>query len=70
MPIATPRRAVDDQNSGLMEPYATSHEALDKDEAFQQEVMNVARALAHAVKLARSGRLDDPATGIVDPVPK
>ena len=30
---------------GYMEPYATSHDALDKDEAFKEEVRNVARAL-------------------------
>jgi hypothetical protein len=33
---------------GYMEPYATSHQALDKDEDFQQEVVNVARALGNA----------------------
>jgi hypothetical protein len=32
-----------------MEPYATSHEALDKDEAFQQQTRNAARALGNAV---------------------
>jgi hypothetical protein len=55
---------------GYMEPYATSHQALDQDEAFQQEVLNVARALGNAVKLARAGRLEDPAEGFADPKPK
>ena len=39
-----------------MEPYATSHQALDKDEAFQEEVRNVARALGKAVVLHRAGK--------------
>src|SRR3954470_22697917 len=43
---------------GYMEPYATSHQALDQDEAFQEQVRNVARALGRAVKLARAGRLE------------
>ena len=37
---------------GYMEPYATSHQALDEDWAFQEEVRNAARALGSAVKLA------------------
>jgi hypothetical protein len=51
-------------------PYATSHEALDEDHAFQQEVENAARALASAVDLARAGRLEDPGQGLADPKPK
>ena len=35
------------------EPYATSHEDLDSDTAFQERVRNAARALGAAVKLAR-----------------
>lgn len=46
---------------GYMEQYAISHQALDEDRAFQQEVLNTAKALGQAVKLARSGRLEDPA---------
>jgi multimeric flavodoxin WrbA len=42
---------------GYYEPYATSHESLDKDEDFQEEVRNVARAVAHAVRLLRDGTL-------------
>jgi multimeric flavodoxin WrbA len=55
---------------GYMEPYATSHRALDQDKAFQQEVLNVARALGNAVKLARAGRLEDRAADLADPNPK
>jgi hypothetical protein len=55
---------------GYMKPYATSHEDLDSDTAFQERVRNAARALGAAVKLARTGRLDNPAEGLGDPVPK
>jgi hypothetical protein len=43
---------------------------LDSDTAFQERVRNAARALGAAVKLARTGRLDNPAEGLGDPVPK
>ncbi|MHC2439965.1 multimeric flavodoxin WrbA [Bradyrhizobium sp. USDA 4451] len=55
---------------GYMEPYATSHQALDRDAAFQQEVVNVARALGNAVQLARAGKLENPGADISDPIPK
>jgi multimeric flavodoxin WrbA len=55
---------------GYMEPYAASHQELDRDKAFQQEVVNAARALGTAVRLARSGRHEDPAAGLEDPKPK
>jgi multimeric flavodoxin WrbA len=55
---------------GYMEPYATSHHALDEDTAFQEEVRNVARALGSAVMLGRSGRLENPGAGLVEPKPK
>ncbi len=46
-----------DRFIGYYEPYATSHEALDRDSDFQEEVRNVARALVHAVGELRAGRL-------------
>lgn len=55
---------------GYMEPYATSHQALDSDHAFQRETVNVARALGNAIRLAREGKFQDPAEGIEDPNPK
>ena len=55
---------------GYMKPYATSHQHLDQDTAFQKEVINVARALAAAVELACAGRLQDPGQGLADPEPK
>jgi hypothetical protein len=53
-----------------MEPYATSHQALDEDKVFQAEVRNVARALGNAVRLQRAGTYQDPGEGLVDPNPK
>jgi multimeric flavodoxin WrbA len=46
-----------DRYIGYWEPYATSHEALDKDEAIQEEVRNAARTLLEAVQARRAGRL-------------
>jgi multimeric flavodoxin WrbA len=55
---------------GYMKPYATAHEALDEDKAFQEEVLNVARALGKAVNLHRGGKYEEPGKGLVDPQPK
>ncbi|MEK9285412.1 flavodoxin family protein [Bradyrhizobium sp. ISRA442] len=68
--ISAGRFAELDGYVGYMEPYATSHQALDHDREFQQEVTNTARALGRAVKLARSGRFEDPGAGLSDPTPK
>jgi multimeric flavodoxin WrbA len=59
-----------DRYIGYYEPYATSHEALDGDDAVQQEVRNAARVLVNAVGLKRKGQLPDPAEGIDNPRPK
>ena len=55
---------------GYMEPYATSHLALDDDKAFQQRACNVARALGKAVMLSRAWQYRDPGEGLTDPTPK
>ena len=55
---------------GYMEPYATSHQALDEDLEFRDEVRNAARALGNAVRLARAGKFENPAKDLVDPNPK
>jgi multimeric flavodoxin WrbA len=68
--ISAGRAAEVDGYIGYMESYASSHQALDKDDAFQKEVMNAARALGNAVKLAREGKLENPENGLVDPNPK
>ena len=59
--VSAGRMAEADGYVGYMEPYATSHEALDEDRAFQQEVVNAARVLGNVVRLARAGRPDNPA---------
>ena len=46
-----------DRYIGYWEPYATSHEALDRDEKVQEEVRNAARTLLEAVQARRAGRL-------------
>jgi multimeric flavodoxin WrbA len=68
--ISAGRMAEADGYVGYMAPYATSHRALDEDTAFQQEVLNVARALGNAVRLSRAGKLENPAEGLVDSDPK
>jgi hypothetical protein len=50
-----------------MKPYATSHDDLDADTAFQEEVRNAARALVQAVKLMRRGELRQPDAGLQPP---
>jgi multimeric flavodoxin WrbA len=59
-----------DRYIGYYEPYATSHDALDKDTAVFQEVRNVARAVVEAVKLSREGKLQRADERLVDPRPK
>jgi multimeric flavodoxin WrbA len=49
-----------DRYIGYFEPYATSHDALDTDTQVQDEVRNVARAVARATKLMREGKLQRP----------
>jgi multimeric flavodoxin WrbA len=57
-----------DRYIGYYEPYATSHEALDKDTAIQQEVRNAARSLLTTIQQLRAGRLQ--AEQLPDPRPK
>ena len=47
--------SVIDRYIGYYEPYATSHEALDRDTATQKEVENVARSLERAITQIRAG---------------
>jgi multimeric flavodoxin WrbA len=68
--VQASRAAEVDGYIGYMEPYATSHEALDKDEAFQQQTRNAARALGNAVNLSRAGKYQRPDEDIEDPNPK
>jgi hypothetical protein len=55
---------------GYMCPYATSHDDLDRDTAFQEEVRNAARTLIAAVRQLRRGELKQPDAGLRPPRPK
>jgi multimeric flavodoxin WrbA len=59
-----------DRFIGYYKPYATSHDELDRDSAVQEEVRNVARALATAVADLRAGKLSRPDAGLERPRPK
>lgn len=59
-----------DRYIGYFEPYATSHETLDKDTALQEETRNVARAVAKAVVELRAGRLQAVQPILSHPRPK
>lgn len=58
-----------DRYIGYYEPYATSHESLDRDYHFQEEVRNVARSVASQAKMLRQGR-EEPDEKLKDPRPK
>jgi multimeric flavodoxin WrbA len=63
-------RARLDRYIGYYEPYATSHDALDRDKDVQEEVRNVARAVVAAVGEARAGKLSVPDAKLDNPRPK
>jgi len=59
-----------DRYIGYFEPYATSHDTLDRDEFVQEEARNVARAVAKAVVELRAGRLQAVQPNLSRPRPK
>ena len=59
-----------DRYIGYYEPYATSHDALDRDTAVQAEVRNVARSLGEALGLQQRGEFGRPDRALEDPRPK
>ena len=59
-----------DRYVGYYESYAESHVTLDKDEKYQEEVRNVARSVAEAVRQLRAGRLSDPDAAVKPARPK
>ena len=59
-----------DRYIGYYEPYATSHEALDRDTALHDEVRRAARALIEIVRLDRAGNVVHPAPTGPEPRPK
>lgn len=59
-----------DRYIGYFEPYATSHDVLDKDSTVQAETRNVALAVAKAVVELRAGRLQAVRAKLPRPRPK
>jgi multimeric flavodoxin WrbA len=59
-----------DRYIGYYRPYATSHDDLDADTAVQEEVRNVARAVAVAVGHMRAGKRPIPDANLERPRPK
>lgn len=59
-----------DRFIGYYEPYATSHETLDRDDALQQETRNVGLSVARTVQALRSGHLKADRPTIQRPRPK
>lgn len=59
-----------DRFIGYFEPYATSHDTLDKDELVQEEVRNVARAVLHTVAAVRAGTIPINKPDMARPRPK
>ncbi len=59
-----------DRYIGYYRPYTTSHDELDADLALQEEVRNVARAVANAVLQLRAKGLSQPDAPLQDPRPK
>lgn len=68
--VAAGAQARLDRYIGYAEPYATSHETLDRDAAMQEESRNVARAVAKAVVELRAGRLQAVQPVLSRPRPK
>jgi multimeric flavodoxin WrbA len=56
-----------DRYIGYYQPYATSHDELDRDPELMEEVRNVARALGQAAGLLRAGRLSRPGAQLSRP---
>ena len=68
--IPAGRAALVDGYVGYYKPYATSHDDLDSDKKFQEEVRNAARTLVNAVRLLRRGEFKQPDKSLREPRPK
>jgi multimeric flavodoxin WrbA len=65
--IAAGTQSVLDRFIGYYKPYATSHAELDADTGVQGEVVNVAAAVARAVRQRRAGQLEAPDRQLTPP---
>jgi multimeric flavodoxin WrbA len=63
-------QALLDRFVGYYESYAQSHEELDRAAAFEEEVRNVGRSVAAAVRRIRAGKSHQGDEGIMPPRPK
>lgn len=68
--ISAGTQACLDRFIGYYEPYATSHDALDRDKALQEETRNIARAVLQGVQRMRAGELAPLDAGLKKPRPK
>ena len=68
--ISAGRAALVDGYVGYYKPYATSHDDLDRDKDFHEEVRNAARSLINAVRLLRRGEFKQPDSALREPRPK
>jgi multimeric flavodoxin WrbA len=68
--IPAGRAALVDGYVGYYRPYATSHDDLDADKDFHEEVRNAARTLVNSVRLLRRGELKQPDSSLREPRPK
>jgi multimeric flavodoxin WrbA len=59
-----------DRYVGYFEPYWNSHDTLDRDTAFREEVRQVASSVVHAIAELRAGRLSQPDRHLKRPRPK
>ena len=59
-----------DRSIGYMESCPESHEALDRDDAVQEELRLVARTLVEAVQLQRAGQFTEPGDALAEVRPK
>jgi hypothetical protein len=50
-------------------PYATSHDELDTEKKFHEEVRNAARSLVNAVRQSRRGESKQPDSSLKEPRP-
>jgi multimeric flavodoxin WrbA len=68
--ISAGQMAEVDRYIGYYEPYATSHDALDRDTAVQEETRNAARAVTRTASALREGSLPRLDADLASPRPK